>query len=221
MKCRKFLHGLILLLIFGLPLVGGARVALADTNSAASLPWKLPLVLNDENTKVTFKVDSTWHMVHGTTKNISGKIELQDKSDPRSIHVELKLPVAKFDTDNASRDKKMRDVMGADTNPRVEVEMKTMGPGCEIENVIAEGRCASSLTGTISINGTVRELSLPFEVMFDGAKSGNGVYQAKGEVDLLWDAFNVRDPSIFIAKLDRTVHIAFEILIPAQGTGAY
>jgi polyisoprenoid-binding protein YceI len=89
-----------------------ATVAHADT-------WNLPSTLNDSNTKVSFVVDSTWHTINGTTKDLAGFIGLSDKNDPQSIVVDLKIRVKTFDTDWDSRDDKLQECMASETYPIV------------------------------------------------------------------------------------------------------
>jgi hypothetical protein len=70
--------------------------------------WNLPQDLRDENTKVEFLVDSTWHVVNGSTAGIRGRAWLQTPSDYRSIRAELRFPVGGFNTGNERRDRRLR-----------------------------------------------------------------------------------------------------------------
>jgi YceI-like domain len=170
--------------------------------------WNLPKELNDTNIKIKFEVDSTWHTVHGTTKNIKGELSLQDKTDPKSINGSIELPVIDFNTDNSSRDEKMLKVMHADNWPKVEVKFVKVDNIC-LPDTLLEGRdCSFIVKSKVKISGNEKDIDIPGKVVLE---SGN--YKINGEVNLNWQSFGVEDPSIFIASVDPTVKIIFSIFL--------
>ena len=74
---------LLLIALLLIPLSSQAETKLAS--------WNLPVELTDKNTTVKFEVDSTWHMVHGTTAHISGNAKLLKPEDPSSVNVNLSI----------------------------------------------------------------------------------------------------------------------------------
>ncbi len=186
-------------------LVVAAPVQALDT-------WQLPLQMNDQNTSVSFEVDSTWHMVHGKTAGVEGKVWLEDAKDPATVSAEFSIPVATFDTDNSSRDERMREVLRQTEFPKVTVRLNNMDPQQRCTPTVVEenGECDALSYGTISINGVQRELRLPLHVTREAEH-----FKVDGKLPFEWAAFNIEDPSILVARLNKTVTVKYSIAIPA------
>jgi polyisoprenoid-binding protein YceI len=180
------------------------RGAVADT-------WNLPAPLNDENTKVSFVVDSTWHTVNGTTKNLNGSVVLKDKHDPLSIVVDLKIQVKTFDTDWDSRDERLQECMASDTYPLASFTSSRLSDNCKPSVIDIAGKCAGTLTGIITIRDVSKEVALPISIT-----KGQESYLISGELPLRWADYNIEDPSILIAKLDPIVAISYETKVPLK-----
>jgi polyisoprenoid-binding protein YceI len=171
--------------------------------------WSPPKTINSETLQVRFEVDSTWHLIHGEVPNISGKIWLNDASDPTSIRGDLKAAVLDFDTDNKSRDKEMRHVMDADQFPNVILLINGFeGEPCSPLKVQKAGECSGALKGEIKIRDVSKAVSVPFTVKPEGS-----FYKVAGEFSIQWEEFGVEDPSILVAKLDETVKIKYQVLL--------
>lgn len=173
--------------------------------------WNLPIEISDSNTTISFNVDSTWHMVKGTTKNIKGQAWLGDKKDFRSIKGEVTLKVADFDTDSRSRDKRMREVMHADDYPDVRFIIKSVDKICDPQSLEIGQSCETILNGKLTIGNTAQELLIPAQT----ARNLSG-YTVSGEAKLRWADYGVEDPSIFIAKLKPDVTITFSVKLDAD-----
>lgn len=178
------------------------QVARADT-------WQLPEQLTDSNTRVTFVVDSTFHTVHGTTKNISGLAKLVDKRDPLSIHVNLSIPVSLFNTDSESRDERLREVMAANLFAHVAFTATRLSENCAPEKITATTPCQGEMKGLLTIRDVTKEVRLPTTI-----SKTLDFYTIKGDLPITWSEYNVEDPSILIARLDPTVTIFYETHIP-------
>ncbi len=192
-------------------LLASTLFCLVTTHSARSETWDVPTELNDKNTTVTFVVDSTWHTVHGTTKNIAGKVHLRVPKDPLSVEVELRVPVKLFDTDSDLRDDRLGEVMAVETFPEVRFASKRLSKECEPTVVTRDGSCRGTLSGTLTIRDVTREVSLPAEIR----DTANG-YRIEGSLPIRWEDFHVEDPSILIAKLDPVVTISYQTTIPKR-----
>lgn len=171
--------------------------------------WMPPQVVDSEVVKISFEVDSTWHLIHGDVPNVSGKIWLSNESDPTSIRADLKASVADFDTDNKSRDKEMRHVMDAEEFPYVSLVIKGFeGEPCSPIKVQKAGECSGNLLGEIKIRDVSKQVLVPVTI-----KSERESYRADGEFAINWEDFGVEDPSILVAKLDETVKLKYQILM--------
>lgn len=172
--------------------------------------WHLPVELSDTNTKVRFELDSTWHLVHGSVSGIEGRIALGERGRFDELVLSLSLPVAKFDTENSTRDKKMRRVMSAAEYPRVSFTGGTLQHGCTPSRVLTEGECKDSLSGKLTILATTLPVELP--TLIKAASEGG--YVITGSLPIDWAFFGVEDPSILIASVDPIVTIFYEVRLP-------
>ena len=179
---------------------------LVFTTSVYADAWNLPSALNDNNTTVTFEVDSTWHLVHGTTRGVSGKVWLESPKDFRSIRAELSLPVKSFDTDSESRDERLLEVMAAEQFPNVSFVANAAPNLCDPTTVTESSPCKADLLGTLTIRNVAKPVAIPVTV-----ESKAGHYTIKGALSVQWADFGVEDPSILIAKLDPTVVVSFSL----------
>jgi polyisoprenoid-binding protein YceI len=180
------------------------RPAEADT-------WKLPSPLNDSNTKVSFVVDSTWHTVNGTTKNLNGSVVLLDKDDPLSIGVDLKIQVKTFDTDWDSRDEKLQECMASDIYPVASFTSRRLSDSCRPALIDAAGKCSGTLTGILTMRDVSKEVALPVSIT-----KGQDSYLISGSLPVTWAEYNIEDPSILIAKLDPVVTLSYETKVPRK-----
>ncbi len=188
-----------------------ALSCLVIVDTARSETWDVPTELDDRNTSVAFVVDSTWHTVHGTTKNIAGSVHLRDPKDPLSVVVDLRVPVTLFDTDSDLRDDRLQEVMAAKTFPEVRFISTRLSAECEPTLVTRDGSCRGTLSGSLTIRDVTKEVSLPTFIR-DTAKG----YRAEGSLAIRWEDFHVEDPSILIAKLEPVVTISYHTTIPKR-----
>lgn len=178
--------------------------------------WYLPLEINDLNTQVRFEVDSTWHLVKGSTGNVSGEAHLADENDPRSISASLSIPVASFDTDNSSRDEELRGVMFAEKYPAVVFSATKLKGDCTPALVLRDGKCEDSLIGELQIAAKKESIELPITIL----RTEGDRFRVEGKFPLRWADYGVEDPSIFIARLKPVVTIFFSVdLAPSQQEG--
>ena len=182
------------------PALGG----IANTPAVANVfsKWPLPATLSDSNTEVRFEVDSTWHLVKGKTSGVSGHISLAKPDDWKSVTGVISIPVDRFDTDNSSRDEKMREVMAQPTFPAVEIHVLGL-----------EGECSPALvpcSGTMNAQLTIRGKTLKVPVSYSATHDGTHLVLT-GESKFLWSDFDVEDPSIFIAKLSNVVTVKYQV----------
>ena len=168
-----------------------------------------PYQFNASSGSVHFTVDSTWHQIHGTAKEFAGRIWLERSNDPSSARVEVKLPVQQFDTDSSRRDSRMREVMAAEKFPEVVVKSAEFGGGCKFAELSVGKSCDSTLAGELTIRGVTRPQTLHVHAL--GAPTG---ISFSGKTQLQWSDFGVEDPSIIVAKLDKTVEIEVTLNLP-------
>ncbi|RIL10476.1 MAG: hypothetical protein DCC75_04285 [Proteobacteria bacterium] len=173
-------------------------------SSASS--WFLPLTVADGNTRLKFEVDSTWHTVHGKVSGVMGEIKLQEAEDPTSIQAHLEFPVQAFDTDNSSRDSRLREVMAEQEFPVVVFDANGLKRSCTPALVLRDGECRDELTGKLKIRAVSKEVVVP--IVISGNPTG---FHVRGEFSINWPEFGVEDPSILIASVDPVVVVHFQV----------
>ena len=170
--------------------------------------WNLPQQLGINNSEALFEVDTTWHLVEGKAKDISGNVWLADPADFKSIQAKITIPVKSLDTDNSSRDENMRDVMAESQFPLIEFKLNRVKDICSPENLDQSGNCNMTLEGLLNIRGVEKNISIPANI----SKTTKG-YQIKATTEIDWSEFGVEDPSILIAKVQKTVKISILVNI--------
>ncbi len=174
--------------------------------SADPPPFNLPATLNDSNTKLSFKVDSTWHLIEGEVKGITGSARLSEQNDPLSVTGTVSFPLSRFSTDRESRDERLREVMASTEFPQVTFEVVEFHPSCGLELLKRDTECSGTLVGNLTIRKTSQKITLP--TIF--SKKG-GVYSVQGTYPITWADYGVEDPSILVAQLDPIVIVAFSV----------
>ena len=173
--------------------------------------WIAPQDLGDNNTTVSFEVDSTWHLVEGTTSRVTGKVWLLNPEDPLSIQAEIHVPVVKFDTHNSMRDDKMRDVMAAAKFPEVIIRTNAVKGDCSPQTVETKGFCDGALLGSLTIRDVTQEVTLPYTI-----KREHDSFVISGKYSFEWAKYHVEDPSILIAKLSPVVSVNYSCHLPVR-----
>lgn len=184
-----------------------AALLVTPQSRAQDRRWPFPERLNDSNTTITFNVDSTWHTVEGKTSGIGGTIIQKDIRDFNSIHAEVKIPVARFNTERESRDERLREVMAAEQFPFVEINIFNIAPGCLPERITDSSPCSTHAPATLLIRGVSKAVELPLHI----SRNQDSSLQASGSLTLSWQDFGIEDPSILVAKLAKDVTVQYTV----------
>ena len=189
------------------------RTETAAAQEAAG--WQLPETLDDSNTKVTFDVDTTWHVVHGVLSGITGSVAQSDPKNPSSISGELHFPIKRIDTGWGMRNDSLYEHFETDSFAEAAVSIVKTSGTCPPATVAA-GSCAISLEAMITIHGTSKPMTLPATI----EKAGNG-YVVSGTVTFDWASFGIKDPSMAVAKVKPNVKVDYAVTLrPAAAPAA-
>ncbi|MCC6955111.1 MAG: YceI family protein, partial [Deltaproteobacteria bacterium] len=82
-------------------------------------------------------------------------------------------------------------------------------PGCDIASLSEGAECQSALSGKLTIRGNERPARLEVRI---ARRSGS--LDVSGSTTVNWADFNVEDPSILVARLDRAVQIHVHTVLP-------
>ena len=99
--------------------------------------------------------------------------------------------------------------MAAEKYPEVSFRSAEFGNGCNLGELGAGKSCDSNLAGELTIRGVTRPSILRVHAI--GSPSG---ISFTAQTQLLWSDFGVEDPSIIVAKLDKTVDIEVAVKVP-------
>lgn len=183
-------------------------ICLLANFASAEAHWKLPLTVDDNNTKVTFDVDTTWHVVYGKTSKLSGTVNLGDESDLLSVNSEIHFPVKSFDTGWGLRNDSLYEHMQVDKFPEVVLKTKGLGEQCT-PSAVAAGSCKSTVQAELTICDVTKEIPLDLNIEDKGAE-----YLVSGKYSFKWAEYNVKDPSIIAASVDPVVRIQYSVTVP-------
>ncbi len=173
--------------------------------------WNIPATIDDSNTTINFEVDSTWHMVQGSTKGVRGNLSLRESNNPRSVHGEVSLPVGQMDTDNSRRDRKMKEVMAADRFPEITYFLDSADSPCSPEQFPHIPFCKVVLHGRIKIHGIERSWDVEGHL-----SRTNSRFSFSGSGTILWADFGIEDPSILVARLNPQVQANILVTWPVK-----
>jgi polyisoprenoid-binding protein YceI len=171
--------------------------------------WQLPQKLSDRNTTVRFEVDSTWHLIKGTTSGVDGAVWLSDPKNDLSVKATINFPVARLSTGGEMRDERLREVMDEEHSRYVSVSVDALLPACTAQKFHEAGECDVTVMSKLSIRSTERAIELNGKL-----KDVDGVIELSGKVQFQWSDFGVEDPSILVAKLAPDVVVEYSVRIP-------
>jgi polyisoprenoid-binding protein YceI len=185
----------------------GLTVSVSSVQAETS-PWALPLTINDQNTKVAFDVDTTWHVVYGKVSGLSGNVALSDASNMMSVTSDIHIPVKTFDTGWGLRNDSLMEHMQAEKFPEVVLKTSALEGTCTKEGLSKEP-CKGKLKASLTICDVTKDVPLDVTIEDKG-----DTYKVSGDYAFKWMDYNVKDPSIIAAKVDPTVRIQYSVDVP-------
>ncbi len=165
--------------------------------------------LNTNNVEVRFELGSTWHVVKGVVKSLSGKVWLKKARDLNSIVAEIVFDVESFDTENISRDYRLKEVMNLNQYPNIFFKLDQIKQNCNLNKMKPKSICNEVIVGSLTMLGVVKNLEIPILIK----KEIDNTFRVTGRKDLIWQNYGIEDPSIAIANVDKIVTIFFECIV--------
>lgn len=174
-------------------------LALGSALSAAA--QQQTFSINPSASSVAFGLVGTGHEVHGTFHVASGTIRF-DRS-AANISGSIVVSAASGDSGDKGRDKKMHsDVLDVDHFAAVTFEPKSY-----TGKLAASGDSTLQVSGVFTLHGTPHEITVPMQVHIAGAN-----VTAKGSFQVPYVKWGLKDPSIFILKVAKEVHIDLDLV---------
>jgi polyisoprenoid-binding protein YceI len=168
------------------------------------------VTLDPAQTKISFTVDSTLHMVHGTFHLKSGSIRFDPATGKASGSIVV--DAASGETGTTGRDKKMhQEILESPKFPEA-----TFTPN-KVQGAIAP-QVSSNLqvSGVFRLHGQDHDLTLNISV----SPQAGGRMQATMDFSVPYIQWGLKDPSNFILHVNNTVNVHVEAIIPQIAAAA-
>lgn len=159
------------------------------------------MALSTNNCVIQFEVPSTWSVIKGEVRQVSGTARVSRQDAITSLQAQVEVNVADLATGDSSRDEKMRKFcLQGDRFPKI---------------VFVIERCNMFQGGLMTVAGqiTIRDVTRP--VVFGTKYTADASqYRFVGAGDLKWSDFGVRDPSTVFSKVQPKTLVTFELTLP-------
>lgn len=169
---------------------------LAFGTALATAAQQQTFTVNPGSSSIAFALTGTGHEVHGTFHVTSGSVRF-DRADAK-ISGSIVVSAASGASGDKGRDKKMyTDVLEVEHYADV-----TFQPSSYKGTLAASGDSAIQVSGVFTLHGTPHDITVPMQVHIED----NSV-TAKGSFIVPYVQWGLKDPSIFILKVAKDVHI--------------
>ena len=163
---------------------------------AGALSQHQTFVVNPDASSVAFGLTGTGHEVHGTFHVASGSIQF-DRSAPKMSGT-IVVSAGSGDSGDKGRDKNMHQkVLETDRFSDI-----TFQPQSYTGTIAPTGDSTIQVSGIFTLHGTPHDLIVPMQVHIDGQN-----VTAKGNFVVPYVKWGLKDPSVFILKVAKEVHI--------------
>jgi polyisoprenoid-binding protein YceI len=180
MKTKAILTGLAI--VFSLGVAASAQQQTFTVNPGAS--------------SVGFALTGTGHEVHGIFHVTSGTIQFERNAPKMSGTVVVS--ASSGDSGDKSRDKNMNQkVLQSDRFTDISFQ-----PQSYSGTLAPSGDSTIQVSGTFTLHGTPHDITVPMQVHIDGQN-----LTAKGTFIVPYVKWGLKDPSVFILKVAKEVHI--------------
>ena len=150
--------------------------------------------VNPAKADAGFDLKATLHTVHGHTNQVKGEVRVEEgAAGVLALSGTIEVVAATLDTDNASRDKKMRsESLAVERYP-----VLTLGP----ERYDPK---TGTLTGALTIRGVTKPVTIAARLTHQDDR-----ILVTGTFDVPWLDFGVPDPSFAIVRVEKVAHARF------------
>jgi polyisoprenoid-binding protein YceI len=152
---------------------------------------------------ITYVLVHKLHEVHGTSRKLEGVAKLQPGAPTL---VQVRVPLASFDSGNSNRDSHMREATHEAAHPYVEVK-GTLPP----LQLPLTGPAQVPLDARVELNGETERLTIPVTL----TPEGSGI-RAKFSFPVSLEAHHVERPELLLVKVDDKVTIEGNLLFEAR-----
>lgn len=166
------------------------------SSSFVAMAQQQTFAINPAASSVAFALTGTGHEVHGTFHVSSGTITF-DRATPK-ISGSVIVSAASGDSGNSGRDKNMHNQV-LDVEHYADI---TFQPQSYQGTIASSGDSTIQVSGVFKLHGTVHDITVPMQIHIDGPN-----LTAKGSFIVPYVKWGLKDPSMFILKVAKEVHI--------------
>lgn len=186
--------------------VGALFLALPLCVFPAARAQQETFTVNPASSSVGFALTGTGHEVHGTFHVTSGTIHF-DRSAPK-MDGSVVVSAASGDSGDKGRDKNMHEkVLNVDRYADI-----TFQPQSYSGSITPSGDSSIQVSGVFTLHGTPHDITVPMQVHIDGPD-----LTAKGSFVVPYVKWGLKDPSVFILKVAKEVHIDLDLVGTVSG----
>lgn len=151
-------------------------------------------MLNLISGTLTYTVVHKLHQVKGTTGKLEGRALVQPDG---SAKVQVRAPLASFDSGNSNRDAHMREATHALQHPYVTVKGTVEGVSLPLSAPVEK-----TVQATVEMNGLKQAMPVSVQLVPEGDK-----VRAKVSFAVSLDAFHIERPELLLMKVDDKVKL--------------
>lgn len=168
---------------------------------AAAFAQQQTFTVNPGSSSVGFALTGTGHEVHGTFHVSGGSIQF-DRGAPK-MSGNIVVSAGSGESGDNGRDKNMHNkVLETDRFSDI-----TFQPQSYTGTIAATGDSSIQVSGIFTLHGTPHDLTVPMQVHIDGQN-----LTAKGGFIVPYVKWGLKDPSVFILKVAKEVHIDMNLV---------
>ncbi len=174
--------------------------------SVQTVTHGVALTVDPARSKISWNVDSTLHMVHGTFALKNGSMHFDQESG--KADGEIVVFATSGDSGNSSRDEKMhKEVLESGKYPDA-----VFRPS-QVEGKVANsGSSDVKVHGTFLLHGTEHEITVPVHAELDGDN-----WKGSGKFDVPYIQWGLKSPSNFVLKVQPVVNVELELAGSLKG----
>jgi polyisoprenoid-binding protein YceI len=164
--------------------------------AVAAVAQQQTFTVNPSASSVGFALTGTGHEVHGTFHVTSGTIQF-DRTAPK-MSGSIVVSANSGESGDNGRDKNMHQKV-LETDRFADVSFQ---PQSYTGAIAPAGDSTVQVSGIFTLHGTPHDLTVPMQVHIDGQS-----ITAKGSFVVPYVKWGLKDPSVFILKVAKEVHI--------------
>jgi polyisoprenoid-binding protein YceI len=200
MNNSRFTSAIVTVATFAILIILPAAPAPTIPQTAKTAVSEMQLSLDPAQSKLSWTLDSTLHLVHGTFNIKNGNLHFDP--DTGKASGEIVVLVTSGDTGNSSRDEKMHK----------EVLQSSQYPDAIFKPSQVEGRVSRTgasdvkLHGTLLLHGSDHDLVVPVHT-----ELANDKWKGTAKFEVPFIQWGLKDPSNFLLKVKPIVNVEVEM----------